>query len=312
MGGGSGLPPDHDAGAAWRLVREGDAASPQPELTGVTWGSGRFVAVALFHSILHSADGQTWHQADERSGLYGLHDVVWGGNRFIAVGSTIGHSTDGSRWQLVSDLGMPNLTAIAWNGIHYVAVGHDGLIMRSSDGDRWEPADSATTETLNDVTWNGTRFVAVGDHGVIIHSADGNSWEQASRLAVPVRLVRPGEDPNRIRYFFGGIAWSGERFVAVGSGGSDNVANVVLSNDGDHWERADVGDDLASEHFEAVTWNGRRFVAVSYHGAIMHSADGHRWTRVPEVVTTATLRDVTWGNDRFVAVGRNGTVIASP
>lgn len=206
MGGGSGLPPDHDAGAAWRLVREGDAASPQPELTGVTWGSGRFVAVALFHSILHSADGQTWHEADDRSGLYGLHDVVWGGNRFIAVGSTIGHSADGSRWQLVSDLGMPNLTAIAWNGIHYVAVGHDGLIMRSSDGDRWEPADSATTETLNDVTWNGMRFVAVGDHGVIIHSADGHRWTRVPEVVTTATLRD--------------VTWGNDRFVAVGGNGT--------------------------------------------------------------------------------------------
>ena len=308
-----GPAPDQGGGAAWRLVRGGDGASPRPELTGVTWGGGRFVAVALFNSILHSADGQTWREADDRSSLYGLHDVVWDGIRFVAVGSTIGHSTDSSRWQPVSDLGTPNLTAIAWNGTFHVAVGHDGLIMRSSDGDLWMPAaDSATSETLNDVTWNGTRFVAVGDHGVIIHSADGDSWEQASRLAVPARLVQPGEDPNRIRYFLSGVAWSGERFVAVGYGGSAHAANVVISRDGDRWERVEVQDDLATETFEAVAWNGRRFVAVSYRGTIMHSPDGDRWTQVPDVVTTATLRDVTWGRDRFVAVGMNGTVVVSP
>ena len=63
-------------------------------------------------------------------------DLVWDGGRFLAVGSTIGYSADGDRWQKARTSVDGELHAVAWNGERYVAVGHDGLIMHSRDGDR--------------------------------------------------------------------------------------------------------------------------------------------------------------------------------
>jgi hypothetical protein len=302
-------------GIRWDAATGAGAGVPLPNLEGVSWGGDRFVAVAGWtDSIVHSLDGEHWQEASLPDDLYGLRGVMWAGDRFVAVGHSIGLSKDGVRWRGAHMPVHGYLAAVAWNGERHVAVGNEGLILYSNDGGWWSPAaDSATAETLTGVAWNGERFVAVGHHGAIVHSSDGDHWQPASRPAVPFRAARPDDDPSRIYYYFSGIVWNGERFVAVGWGGNDNLGTVVHSSDGDSWELAADHDYLANEHFEAVAWSGERFVAVSYFtGTIMYSSDGDRWERATETATVDTLEDVTWGNRRFVAVGRNGTIITSP
>lgn len=303
-------------GVVWESATGvGAGGTPLPDLHGVAWGGDRFVAVGGWQdSVLHSPDGQEWLVARSAQEMPGLRDVVWDGIRFVGVGNSLGHSSDGDRWQPALTHAAGQLEAVAWSGDRYVAVGRDGLIMHSGDGDRWVRAiDSATTEDLSDVAWSGERFVAVGHHGIIVHSSDGDRWHPASRPAVPFREAQPGDDPNSIYYYFSGVAWSGDRFVAVGWGGNDHVGTVVQSRDGDSWELAAGHDELADEHFEAVAWNGRRFVAVSYfEGTIMYSVEGDRWEPAREIATVNRLNAVAAGGGRFVAVGENGTIVVSP
>ena len=98
-----------------------------------------------------------------------------------------------------------DLTAVAWNGERHAtaATGGHGLPTAQPHGDL-------------DRVWNGERFVAVGYHGAIVHSSDCDHWQPASRPAVPFRVARPDDDPHQIYYYFSGIVWNGERFVAVG------------------------------------------------------------------------------------------------
>ena len=303
-------------GIRWDAATEaGVAGVPLPALESVAWGGDQFVAVGGWtDSIVHSLDGEHWQEVNTHGELYGLRGVTWAGDRFVAVGHSIGLSEDGVHWREARMSVHGDLTAAAWSGERHVAVGGEGLIVHSDNGDWWAPAtDSATAETLTDVAWNGERFVAVGYHGAIVHSTDGDHWQPASRPAVPFRVARPDDDPYQIYYYFSGVVWNGERFVAVGWGGDGNLGTVVHSSDGDRWELAADHDHLADEHFEAVAWSGERFVAVSYfNGTIMYSSDGDRWERATEIATVDTLEDVTWGDGRFVAVGRNGTIVTSP
>ena len=271
------------------------------------------MAVDWTDSILHSPEGDFWRQASFGGDLYGLVGVEWVGNGFVAVGAgaTIGFSEDGDRWRRTQAAG--RLHAVAWSGERYVTVGFKGLIMHSDDGDHWSRVTaSATAETLNDVAWNGERFVAVGHHGAIVHSRDGERWQPASRPAIPFRVLRPDDAPYEVFYYFSGIVWNGERFVAVGWGGNDHVGTVVLSNDGDRWELASDHEYLADESFQAVAWGGERFVAVGYDGTIMYSSDGDYWEPARATATVDVLWDVAWGGGRFVAVGWNGTIVTSP
>ena len=129
----------------------------------------------------------------------GLDGVAWAGDRFVAVGTSIGLSEDGDLWRRARTPVDGQLTAVAWNGQRLVAVGLDGLIMYSDDGDWWSrAAHSATAETLTDVAWNGERFVAVGHHGIIVHSSDGDLWdyladEHLRGRRVERRAIRGGQ-----------------------------------------------------------------------------------------------------------------------
>ena len=300
-------------GIDWRAATDAGGGVPLPALSGVAGSGAGFVAVDWTGSILHSRNGELWREASFREDLYGLISVEWVGNRFVGVGggTTIGFSEDGDRWRHSQADG--RLHAVAWSGERYVAVGLKGLIMHSDDGDRWSRVtDRATAETLNDVAWNGERFVAVGHHGAIVHSSDGERWQPASRPAVPLRVPEADEDPYEVFYYFSGIAWNGERFVAVGWGGNDHVGTVALSDDGDRWELASDAEYLAEEGFQAVAWGGERFVAVGYDGSIMYSSDGDYWEPARVTATLDVLWDVAWANSRFVAVGWNGTIVTSP
>ena len=306
-------------GVQWKQAS--DTGRPLAELHGVAWGGGRFVAVGYsLNAVLHSPDGQRWQQTSRGSAPFGLHDVVWAGDRFVAVGRTIATSPDGNRWQETPASFAGYLSAVARSETALVAVGEGGTILRSTDGgERWAAAaDSATNEYLSDVVWNGERFVAVGGDGVIVRSRDGDLWRPARR---PVPLSRGGaiagsryphpDDPDWPLYT--GIAWSGERFVAVGTGGDDRVGTVAHSSDGDHWDLAADHDYLAHESLTAVAGNGTRFAAVgSFDGTIMYSDAGDRWEPAAEIATFDALNDVAWGNGRFVAVGWNGTIVVSP
>ena len=91
-----------------------------------------------------------------------------------------------------------------------------------------------------------------------------------------------------------GLVWTGERFAAVGDGGT-----IVHSADGISWKTVDGG--ITSGYFHAITWNGTRFIAVGLR-AIAHSTDGISWTNVA-VDIPGILYGVAWNGTQFVAVG---------
>ena len=320
-----------DDGIHWREARESVARA---NLSSVAWGGDRFVAVGNDGMIVHSEDGDRWQPAGDTGISTALYGVAWSGNRFVAVGGdTILHSSDGDRWQPASSLAGGHsgwLHDVAWSGGRFVAVG-DYAVLHSSDGDRWQPAPLAVENPLTGVAGNGRGFVAVGWGGAILHSSDGILWDAATEAGAGVPL--PALD---------GVAWSGERFVAVGG----RTDSIVHSLDGEHWQEASRRDDLygrsgvawAGDRFvavghsiglsedgirwrqarvsvhgdlTAVAWNGERHVAVGSEGLIVHSDSGDWWSPATDSATAETLTDVAWNGERFVAVGHHGAIVHS-
>ena len=209
-------------GITWTEVR------PHLDVTewgGVAWNGERFVAVGTDGWTAHSRDGIAWTAADSGTSRY-LIGVTWTGVQFVAVengGLSVLHSPDGITWAKAP--GAPVLWDVAWNGLRFVGVGNRGgvgAILHSTDGISWTDVSGAfgnTLPTLRGIAWSGTRFVAVGDrwseesrssYATILHSPDGGvSWTE-------VLLA----DSGIVADFIGGVAWSGSRFVAVGSGGT--------------------------------------------------------------------------------------------
>jgi hypothetical protein len=133
-----------------------------------------------------------------------------------------------------------------------------------------------------------------------------------------------------------GLAWTGTRFAAVGSG-----AGFQTSTDGRVWRMTSSlssADDVAWDSSlmvavgsmvqtstDGLTWTPRDlrsglrrvtrspggWVAVGDDGAIRTSPDGVTWTARDSGVTK-DLRDVTWTGAQLVAVGADGAVVTSP
>lgn len=77
-----------------------------------------------------------------------LHDVVWGGGQFVAVGSAPGEtyiltSPDGTTWTRQIPPVAASIMGIAWSGERYVAVGSCQLVIYSDDAVNWTSLGAA-------------------------------------------------------------------------------------------------------------------------------------------------------------------------
>ena len=137
---------------------------------------------------------------------------------------------------------------------------------------------------------------------MIVHSADGRTWTRDGVILHDPDGLVPWPMKRGIPIILGSVAWSGTRYVAVGTEGV-----IAHSRDGRTWTWTIVRPD--SDRFEfgfaAVAWVGSRFVAVGEDGMIVHSADGRSWGRA-DSGTSYDLNGVAWNGSRFVAVGGAG------
>lgn len=200
-------------GSTWNKVTGDETVGI--EFERVRWGNGSFIAVGSYTPqppvfgqlplgvVFTSTDGEHWSSAGNISDVTVLgdrvHDVVWGGGQFVAVGSSIHSggglaptpiftSANGVDWtrRTVNEFPGPSLRGIAWNGSHYVAVGTPGFGFDprngvvSADGINWSyvsfPYFPLIESALNSVVWTGKYFVAIGDLGTQVVSPDGQNW----------------------------------------------------------------------------------------------------------------------------------------
>jgi hypothetical protein len=98
------------------------------------------------------------------------------------------------------------------------------------------------------------------------------------------------------------IVYGGDKFVAVGDGGS-----VLTSIDGEQWV---IGSSVTSKPLLDVEYGNGRYVATGGGGAILTSRDGLQW-QAQVSPATATLRSIVYGNQIFIAVGDAGVSVAS-
>ncbi|HYF91610.1 MAG TPA: S-layer homology domain-containing protein [Symbiobacteriaceae bacterium] len=323
-------------GAAWTTTY--DMPSGIWNRRAVAYGGGRFISAAQFGPTLQSADGLHWTEQappqytqviryaggrfissvgasldgvnwtppDTQSLPMGfaLHDVVFGGNTYVAVGANLlATSTDGLTWtsQRTGLMG-------AWHGIaagegRYVAVGVNGWVAGSADGHSWkqvyapEPPSGVpgfAIPNLLAVAYGSGTFVAVGSpRFLVLTSADGVSWSASHQWE---------SDGSQGYSELTDVTFGGGRFVAVGSipnGQSESIA----SSDGIRWSHSAAFTDAT---LSGVAYDGSRFVAVGHtdggqKGGVWTSPDGIAWT--PVTVDLPPLRSVAYGLGRFVAFG---------
>lgn len=105
----------------------------------------------------------------------------------------------------------PVTSALELNDVTYgscwVIVADSGAVFTSANATDWTRRSTpvaGTAKHLRSVTWTGALFVAVGDYGTILTSPDGTTWAQRM---------------SGVTYDLTGVAWSGSRLAAIGSGG---------------------------------------------------------------------------------------------
>ncbi len=294
----------------------------------LNYSGGKYVGLASTGSgrspgsvILTSIDGVKWEvQTISNSGL-SLHNVVWTGKHYVAIGRkdsgweilkflmgkspkidamVITVSIDGRSWA-TSELPRSGFgqdpRAITWTGTTLVIVCEDGMIYTSSDGTEWaSQKGSPTNVNLTNVVWTGGQLVAVGmdkskgsqGKAAILTSPDGSTWTKTTSAEGAANL--------------NSVVWAGSQFVAVGYQGQ-----IQVSSNGDHWVRkSPIG---AAGNLAKVTSNGTILVAVGKQTAVT-SSDGRQWIphAVPDDFETSS---VTWNGTHFVAVGAKGVVFTS-
>jgi len=279
-------------------------------------GNGTWVSVGHIETLgapyiaYSKNNGKDWTRSilpGVTSAGSGLRGVDYGNGVWLAAGDTnvlgtpgVATSTDGVTWNWLSEIGLPPLEKIHYDGYSmWTAVGSSGVIRNSTDnGASWTSATSGVTSTLRDIHYaNGLR-VAVGDidigTGVILTSPDGTVWtRRTTGLAVNV---------NGVTYSHVHGLW-----VAGTSSGT-----IFTSTDGEVWTNtADIGDPI--NHIKAND-NGE-FVAVGAGNSggnkpeIYYSTNGITWqTRyVPLPSHNAKLSRISYGAGRWMSVGSHDT-----
>ncbi len=294
----------------WTLAQYAmGVADTNDTLTGIAWGTDRFVAVGSDQSAAAtnflSPDGIQWVQ-----GGSGLNDsptgVAYGNGRFVAVddsGATY-TSSDGSTWTAQPG-NSTGLSGVAYGGGAFVAVGAGGHVLTApsvpSGNLSWTPVDSGAGVNLNGIAYASGQylgFAAVGDNGTII-----TSYGLGAAGTWTVQNSNPG-------YNLYGVTYGSGKYAAVGDAGT-----ILYSTDATTWTMADynvtMADSKASGNaLRCVAYGNGQFVAVGDNGWTVISPDGTHWIGQSSA-TVNDLSSIIYRRGGFIAVGASGTILES-
>jgi hypothetical protein len=225
----------------------------------------------------------TW-TVQSSDGINVLQNVVYGNDRFVAVGfaGCVMVSFDGTQWTVENSGTTNSLYTLAFGGGRFVAAGNRGTLIVSEDGFNWTGLDSATLNPLFGSTYGDGQYVVVGGSNVLV-SANGYFWTNRTSPLLP-------------RAYLNAATYGGGRFVNVGAGGY-----ALWSTNTVDWFRSDspVGNHFAITHANGLfVATGGGFAGFAEIGT---SPDGVHWNS-QTFATSASLVDVAYGNGRFVAI----------
>lgn len=307
------------------------------DLTSVTYGNGKFVAVGQNGAIKTSYQGDSWVDIPSKANST-LNKVKWLGNQFIAVGDegTILCSNDGVTWESRKRETQKYLLDIAFSGKVFVAVGGYGEIITSKDGVSWIKGNSETEEDIQCILWDSNKFMAVTKQGLVLISRDGVNWtisegsmgyydNYSKHFKVPGSYTK--DSKNLCIY---DILWNKNEYIVTGLFGFKEYIKYT-SNDGMNWrkEEFDIVDGtqpglkymvwdgkkvVSNPDLNGIAWNGEKYISVGEKGAIFASEDGAQWGAKVKPYEVK-ISSIATNNHIIVAVGRDneyeGVVVVS-
>lgn len=310
-------------GVVWAAERHPYTGVLAPDINGVTFAGGRFVAASRSFgsggddNIITSTDGRAWTRRTVDRAGFQMQFIAYANGQYLAGGGGILMiSSDAVSWRTVWT-GQNWLYAAAHSGSRWVVSGTDGQLLTSTDGVTWTPGATGQRQTLYALGYRGGRFLGVGSNAFTITgnnasvfaSTDGLAW-----TALPFAETTP---ITRSDTLFSLLP------TASGYIGFGIMGIIATTSDGSEWNV--VSEPATRSHFADVTYGKGLFVAVGSRsvnadlpginpgriGAIYTSSDSVNWDEQTSGVRGATLRKIAFGKDRFVAVGPGGTIVYS-
>ncbi len=310
-------------GAAWSVERHPYTGSLAPDINGITYANGRFVAVSrtlgfdATGNIITSTDGRTWVRQTVDRGGFQLQFVTFANGLYVAGGGgVLMVSADAATWRTVWT-GQSWLYAGVRGESRWVVFGSDGSMLTSTDGASWTESPLGQRATLFGVAYRNGRYLGVGSNAFTIAGNNASVFSSVDGLAWTA-LPFPETAAITRRDVFRSLLVTETGFLGLGSGGL--IAETV---EGASWNLLSQPADRP--HFQDVVYGNGLFVAVGDKstnqdipginqgriGAVYTSADGWNWQEQTSGVRGSILRQVAFGSGRFVAVGTGGVVVYS-
>ena len=170
-----------------------DITGEENGLVGITYGSGLFLT-ASNRKTHYSTDGLIWFSADRAGDKYDIINA--NGYFYIAEGSDIAKSTNGSSWSNHSMTGVSgSFQSLVYAKELFIGVGSDSIWYTSDITSSWtkitDPLDSSY---YYGITYRNNLFVTVGStgslsqYGAILTSSDGINWTHRATLTSTSRI----------------------------------------------------------------------------------------------------------------------------
>ncbi len=242
--------------AEWRLTETGITNTVRAFAANDTMA----VAVGDGGIIFSSNDGHQWTEQRENAANDALSDIIWTGERFIAVGwnATLIYSPDAITWTWVGIGSSAHLYGVAASDSLVIAVGSSSNVYSSPKGVVWSSLATGITGDVHDVIHANERWLIGADGGIWSSGEDSLVWVPQSTVI--------GDNESVVA-----LAASESLFYALiredlFGGVPSQTFSVSHSADGLVWFHLD---NLDARNIWDIHWTGDALVAVgegnNYH-----------------------------------------------
>ncbi|WP_432666178.1 hypothetical protein R9X47_07635 [Wukongibacter baidiensis] len=278
----------------------------QSNIVDLAYGDDRFVGVTPYGIILSSEKGDTWSVDRDDYWFEHFHNVIYGDNKFIAVGyDTIVSSNDGKTWESIDiDIDFHSPSNILFGNDTFIIVNDDGEFLISDDGYNWdqESIDKAWKD-LAFTLYDNDKYIVIDEDGYTYFSEDGYHWNE-----VDTNLDDVADDLKDGR-FIGDLHYGNGKYLLNYDG------DLFASDDAQDWQKSDAD----AEYFDIV-FSDNKFIAFEQYERknyvekvfVYASTDGINWVNIGEYNCDLDKYDrfntVIYGDDRYILGGDSGKI----
>ncbi len=233
--------------------------------TSITFGNGRFVAVANSSNGVHSPgvatslDGIHWVAVPGTVSMW--HAVAFGAGQFVMVGDngTVMTSSNGSDWSMTFRRPRDNFTGVSYGNGRFVAVDNvHGDTIDSTNAHQW----AFYLTPSSGLIWGS---VAYGDGNFVAFDGSGTGT-MATTVKAAVWALRHYGSPQQ----FSDAAFGCHTYVGVGDS-QGSSAQLALSSQGVTWSSTSLPLGGA-ESWSSVAFGTHRFVVSDGQGDLASSS----------------------------------------